>query len=201
MSLLRRTVTAASLALLFLPGSGGAQAVSLGEYVRLRQAQAAASTSVHRQALERRAAEALERLLAAAPHGSILVVAAERRRDSETAAAIELARLAARGGRATMEALGGERAQSPTWQRAGEIGMDAYLAVTRRLLEEPAFLSDEAPQQFDPNAPGPRRAVTVRFTVGEEAREMRALYGQPYERLSAVVAAVLEFSRTVPLRP
>ncbi len=56
-------------------------------------------------------------------------------------------------------------------------------------------------QRFDPNAPGPRRAVAVTVVIGEEAREAAALWGPPYERLSAVAAAVVEFARAIPLLP
>lgn len=139
--------------------------------------------------------------MAAAGRRSQLLVVAERRRDYEASPEIQVARLVARDGRVTLEALQGPRPQSPDWERAGEVEPDAYLAVLRRLLDDSTFLAEWPAQRFDPNAPGPRRAVTLRLAIGDEERELVALSGTPYERLRAVAAALLEFCRLVPLRP
>jgi hypothetical protein len=41
----------------------------------------------------------------------------------------------------------------------------------------------------------------VRLGIGDDEREMQALDGPPYERLAALAGALLEFCRSVPLRP
>jgi len=78
---------------------------------------------------------------------------------------------------------------------------DAYLAVLARLLRDPAVAGDWPPPRFDPNAPGPRRAVVLQLAIGEDERAMQALDGPPYERLAALAGPLLEFCRSVPLRP
>jgi hypothetical protein len=129
------------------------------------------------------------------------VILAERRGDHDTAPALETARLVAREGRVTLQALAGPRPQSPDWERAGLVEMDAYLAVLDRLLRDPALAGDWPPPRFDPNAPGPRRAVVVQLAIGDQQREMQALAGAPYERLAALAGALLAFCRAVPLQP
>jgi hypothetical protein len=106
----------------------------------------------------------------------------------------------AREGRVTLQALAGSRPQSPDWERAGVVETDAYLALLDRLLRDPALAGEWPAPRFDPNAPGPRRAVVVRLAIGEDEREMQALDGPPYERLAALAGALLQFCRSVPLR-
>jgi hypothetical protein len=154
-----------------------------------------------RAALERRASPALDALLAAARRRSRLVILTERRNGHETAPAIETARLVARQGRVTLQALAGPRPQSPDWERTGVVDTDAYVALLDRLLRDPALAGEWPAPRFDPNAPGPRRAVVVRLAIGEDEREMQALDGPPYERLAALAHALFEFCRSVPLRP
>jgi hypothetical protein len=67
-----------------------------------------------------------------------------------------------------------------------------------RLLEAPAVIADQPAQVFDPNAPGPRRAVALRIVVGEEERGLQALRGAPYEAIQPLVALVTEFARVAP---
>jgi hypothetical protein len=154
-----------------------------------------------RAVLERRAGPALDALLAAARRSSRLVILTERRSGDETAPAVETARLVAREGRVTLQALAGPRPQSPDWERAGVVEANAYVALLDRLLRDPALAAEWPAPRFDPNAPGPRRAVVVRLAIGEDEREMQALDGPPYERLAALARALLEFCRSVPLRP
>jgi hypothetical protein len=188
------------LALLF-PLSVAAQPVALDDYVQLRRSLAAAPDDAARAALERQAGEALDALLAAARHRSRLLILAERRGGHDTAPALETARLVARDGRVTLQALAGPRPQSPDWERAGFVEMGAYLAVLDRLLRDPALAGDWPAPRFDPNAPGPRRAVVVQLAIGDHEREMQALDGPPYERLAALAGALLAFCRSVPLQP
>jgi hypothetical protein len=128
------------------------------------------------------------------------VILMERRRDYETAPAVQTARLVAREGRVTLLALAGPRPQSPDWERAGVVETDAYVAVLDRLLRDPALAGDWPAPRFDANAPGPRQAIVVRLAIGEDEREMQALAGAPYERLAALAGPLLEFCRSVPLR-
>ena len=187
--------------LLFPLSTAAAQPVALDDYVRMRRALEAARDDAARAALERQAGAALDTLLAAARRSSRLVILTERRGGYETGPALETARLVAREGRVTLQALAGPRPQSPDWERAGLVEMGAYLAVLERLLRDPALAGDWPAPRFDPNAPGPRRAIVVQLAIGEDEREMQALDGPPYERLAALAGALLEFCRSVPLRP
>jgi hypothetical protein len=185
--------------LLLLPVAVAAQPVALDDYVRMRRSLDAARDGAARAALERQAGLALDTLLAAARRDSRLLIMMEQRRGYDTAPSLQTARLVARDGRVTLQALAGPRPQSPDWERAGVVEAAAYLAVLDRLLRDPALAGDWPPPRFDPNAPGPRRAIVVRLAIGEGEREMQALDGSPYERLAELAAAVLEFCRSVPL--
>jgi hypothetical protein len=165
----------------------------------MRRSLDAARDGAARAALERQAGLALDTLLAAARRDSRLLIMMEQRRGYDTAPSLQTARLVARDGRVTLQALAGPRPQSPDWERAGVVEAAAYLAVLDRLLRDPALAGDWPPPRFDPNAPGPRRAIVVRLAIGEGEREMQALDGSPYERLAELAAAVLEFCRSVPL--
>jgi hypothetical protein len=166
----------------------------------MRRALDAARDAAARAALERQAGAALDTLLDAARRSSRLVILMERRRGYETAPALETARLVAREGRVTLQALAGPRPQSPEWERAGVVETGAYLAVLDRLLRDPALADDWPAPRFDANAPGPRRAIVVRLAIGQDEREMQALDGGPYQRLAALAGALLEFCRSVPLQ-
>jgi hypothetical protein len=187
--------------LLLFPLGAAAQPVALDDYLQMRRALDAARDGAARAALERRAGAARDTLLAAARRSSRLAILAERRGGYETAPALQTARLVAREGRVTLQALAGPRPQSPDWERAGAVETGAYLAVLDRLLRDPALAGDWPTPRLDPNAPGPRRAIVVRLAIGEDEREMQALDGPPYERLAALAGALLEFCRSVPLRP
>ena len=102
---------------------------------------------------------------------------------------MQTARLVAREGRVTLQALAGPRPQSPDWERAGVVETDAYLAVLDRLLRDPALAGDWPAPRFDATAPGPRRAIVVQLAIGEDERELQALAGLPYERLAALAGA------------
>jgi hypothetical protein len=186
---------------LLLPPALAAQPVALDDYVQMRRSLEATRDEAGRAALERRAGAARETLLAAARRSSRVVILTERRGGYETAPARQTARLVAREGRVSLQALAGPRPQSPDWERAGVVELDAYLAVLDRLLRDPALGGDWPAPRFDPNAPGPRQAVVVQLAIGEHEREMQALAGPPYERLAALAGALLEFCRSVPLRP
>ena len=157
---------------------------------------AAAGAALERQAATRPSTRCWPR----PARSSRLVILTERRRGYETAPAVQAARLVAREGRVTLQALAGPRPQSPDWERAGVVETGAYLAVLDRLLRDPALAGDWPAPRFDPNAPGPRQAIVVRLAIGEDEREMQALAGPPYERLAALAGALLEFCRSVPLR-
>jgi hypothetical protein len=192
---------AALCLLLLLPLGVAAQPVALDDYVQMRRSLEAARDDAARAALERQAGAARDTLLAAARRSSRLVILTERRGGYETAPARQTARLVAREGHVTLQALGGPRPQSPDWERAGVVEVGAYLAVLDRLLRDPALAGDWPTPRFDPNAPGPRRAIVVQLAIGENEREMQALDGAPYEQLAALAGALLEFCRSVPLRP
>jgi hypothetical protein len=196
-----RSGVAALWVLLLLPGVVAAQPVALDDYVQMRRSLEATRDGAARAALERQAGLALDTLLAAARRDSRLLVMTERRRDFETAPALETARLVARDGRVTLQAVGGARPQSPEWERAGTVDPAAYLAVVDRLLRDAALIDDWPAPRFDPNAPGPRRAIVVRLAIEAGEREMQALGGPPYERLATLAAVLLEFCRSVPLGP
>jgi hypothetical protein len=194
---------AALLLVLVLAGAGPAcaQPASLEGYLALRRQLVERADGPDRAGLERRSAELRAALLSAAGRRSRLFVSLERRPDYEATAEVRLARLAARDGQATIEAMSGARTQSPGWERAGEIEPDAYVALIGRLLDDPTVTAGLPPPTFDPNAPGPRKAAVLRLAIGEEEWTLEALSGAPYERLSAVVAAVIEFCRIIPLLP
>jgi len=166
----------------------------------MRRALDTARDGAAQAALEQQVAAGHDALLAAARRSSRLVILTERRSGFETAPALQTARLVAREGHVTLQALAGPRPQSPDWERAGVVETGAYLAVLDRLLRDPALSDDWPAPRFDPNAPGPRRAIVVRVAIGEDEREMQALDGAPYERLAALAGALLEFCRSVPLR-
>ena len=187
--------------LLLLPLRVAAQPVALDDYLQMRRSVDAARDGGARAGLEREAGAALDALLVAARRSSRLVILTDRRGGYETGPALQTARLVAREGRVTLQALAGPRPQSPDWERAGVVETDADLAVLARLLRDPAVAGDWPPPRFDPNAPGPRRAVVLQLAIGEDEREMQALDGPPYERLAALAGALLEFCRSVPLRP
>jgi hypothetical protein len=187
--------------LLLWAGSLGAQSSTLDEYLHLRRSLAAATDGAARARIEREAAAALEALLGSARRSSRLVITVERRGGYETTPALQAARLVAREGRVTLQALGGPRPQSPDWERAGLIEPDAYLSMLRRLLADPALVADWPGARFDPNAPGPRQAVVVRLAIGDDEREMQALAGPAYERLGALARELLDLCRSVPLAP
>lgn len=185
------------------PLTVAAQPVALDAYVALRRSLEAAPDGAARRRLERQAEATRETLLAAAREGSRLLVMMDRRGGSEAEAtpSLETARLVARDGRITLQALGGPRPQSPHWERAGLVAPADYVAVMDRLLRDPALVADWPTPRFDPNAPGPRRAVVVRLAIGEDEQEMQAVAGPGYERLAGLAAGLLEFCRTVPLEP
>lgn len=186
--------------LLFPLSTAAAQPVALDDYLRMRRSLDMARDGAARAVIERQAGAALDTLLAAARRRSRLAILAERRGGHDTASTVQTARLVAREGRVTLQALAGPRPQSPDWERAGVVETDAYLAVVERLLRDPALAANWPAPHFDPNAPGPRRAVVVRLAIGEDEREMQALDGPPYERLAILAGALLEFCRSVPLR-
>jgi len=189
------------LLLLLAPPVLAAQPLPLDDYLQLRRSIEAARDDAARAVLERQAGAAREALLAQARRSSRLVILAEHRGGYETAPARQTARLVAREGRVTLQALAGPRPQSPDWERAGVVEMGAYLGILDRLLRDPALAGDWPTPRFDANAPGPRRAIVVHLAIAEHEREMQALAGPPYERLAALAGALLEFCRSVPLRP
>jgi hypothetical protein len=186
--------------LLFPLGIAAAQPVALDDYLQMRRSLDTVRDGAARAVLERQAGAALDTLLAAARRRSRLAILVERRGGHDTAPAVRTARLVAREGRVTLQALAGPRPQSPDWERAGTVELAAYLAVLEGLLRDPALAADWPAPRFDPNAPGPRQAVVVRLAIGEDERELQALDGPPYERLAILAGALLEFCRSVPLR-
>src|SRR6266852_6230064 len=141
--------------LLFPLSTAAAQPVALDDYLQMRRSLEAARDGAARAALEQQAAAALDALLGAARRSSRLVILTERRGGFETGPALETARLVAREGRVTLEALAGPRPQSPDWERAGVVEMGAYLAVLDRLLRDPALAGDW-PAPGDRGAAGDR---------------------------------------------
>ena len=187
--------------LLLFPLGVAAQPVTLDDYIQIRRFFEATRDETTRARLEHQAAAAHGTLLATARRSSRLMILSEQRSGYETAARLQTARLVAREGHVTLQALTGPRPQSPDWERAGVVETDAYLAMLAALLRDPALVGEWPVPRFDANTPGPRRAIVVRLTIGEGDREMQALVGPPYERLAALVGTLLEFCRTVPLRP
>ncbi len=194
---------AALLLVLVLVGAGpvGAQPVSLESYLTLHRRLAEGPDDADRARLERLVVELRGALLRSAAQSSRVFVALERRPDAEEAGEVGVARLVAVDEAVTVEAMGGARAQTPAWERAGALSLDAYLALMARLLDDSTVTAGFPPQRFDPNAPGPRRAAMLRLAIGDEEWALSALYGAPYERLSAIAAAVVEFCRAIPLLP
>ncbi len=194
---------AALLLALVLAGAGplDAQPVSLESYLTLHRRLAESSDEADRARLERLVAELRGALLRSATESSRVFVALERRPDAESAGEVGVARLVAVDETVTVEAMGGTRAHTPEWERAGELSLDAYLALMARLLDDSTVTAGFPLQSFDPNAAGPRRAAMLRLAIGDEEWALSALYGAPYERLSAIAAAVVELCRVVPLLP
>jgi hypothetical protein len=170
----------------------------LTAYVRLRQYLAVEREPPDREALLERIARAREMLIAAASRFSRLSASLERRPDGDLPGESRLARVAARDGEVSVEALAGIRVQSPAWRRAEEVPLAPYLEFVRRFLDGPALGEDFPAQTLDPNDPGARRAAAVRLVIGDEEWRAAALRGEPYERLTAIAEAVLEFARRVP---
>jgi hypothetical protein len=172
----------------------------LAAWIRLRQYLATPEAAAEPSASEGLAArvERARTALAAGAARRSRVVAIADRRDFEEPAERLVVRLVGRDGVATVEALVRVGRTGPAWERAGEIAMEVYLALVMRLLEAPAVIADHPIQVFDPNAPGPRRAVALRIVVGEEERGLQALRGAPYEAIQPLVALVTEFARVAP---
>jgi hypothetical protein len=196
-------VWAALLLALVLAGADplDAQPVSLESYLTLHRRLAESSDEADRARLGRLVAELRGALLRSAAESSRVFVALERRPDAESAGEVGMARLVALDETVTVEAMGGARAQTPEWERAGELPLDVYLALMARLLDDSTVSAGFPPQSFDPNASGPRRAAMLRLAIGDEEWALSALYGAPYERLSAIAAAVVELCRAIPLKP
>jgi hypothetical protein len=170
-------------------------------YVRLRQYLAAAPGAADREALQHRIARARRMLLETAARQSRVIALTETRVSWEAPGERQVIRLVARQGRATVEALSGVRVTSPAWERAGEIDEAAYVALVSQLLDSPALLEESPPQILDPNEPGPRRAVVLRLVLGEEERVRQALRGPSYERLDSLAQMILDFARSVQVKP
>jgi len=170
-------------------------------YVRLRQYLAAAPGAADREALQHRIARARRMLLETAARQSRVIALTETRVSWEAPGERQVIRLVARQGRATVEALSGVRVTSPAWERAGEIDEAAYVALVSQLLDSPALLEESPPQILDPNEPGPRRAVVLRLVLGEEERVRQALRGPSYEGLDSLAQMILDFARSVQVKP
>ena len=170
-------------------------------YVRLRQYLAAAPGAADREALRDRIARARRMLLETAARQSRVIALTETRASWEAPGERRVIRLVAREGRATVEALSGVRVTSPAWERAGEIDEAAYVALVSQLLDSPALLEESPPQILDPNEPGPRRAVVLRLVLGEEERVRQALRGPSYEGLDSLAQMILDFARSVQVKP
>lgn len=173
----------------------------LAAYIRLRQYLAAAPGAPGQDALQARIVKARRTLLDIAARQSRVIALIETRPMSEAPGDRQVIRLVARQGHATVEALSGVRIAAPAWERAGEIDETAYVGLVSQLLDSPALLEESPPQVLDPNEPGPRRAVMLRLIVGEEERVRQALRGEPYEALSALAEVIVDFSRTVRVKP
>jgi hypothetical protein len=173
----------------------------LAAWIRLHQylatPEAAAAPAGSNDGLAARVERARAALAAGAVRRSRVVAIADRR-DFEEPAERLVVRLVGRDGVATVEALGRVGRTGPAWERAGEIAIEVYRALVMRLLEAPAVIADHPVQVFDPNAPGPRRAVALRIVVGDEERGLQALRGAPYEAIQRLVALVTEFARVAP---
>jgi hypothetical protein len=173
----------------------------LTAFIRLGQFLEREPGAADREVLAARLARSRDALVAGAARRSRVMTTSERRPDYEGGSERLVVRLAARDRRATLEALAGFRIQSPLWERAGEVPLPAYLDLMRRLLDAPALRSEIPSQSFDPNAPGPRRAVTLRLVIGDEEWSLQALRGDPFERLNELTAWIVEFARTVAMVP
>lgn len=172
----------------------------LTAWIRLRQYLATpegTAAPADAPALAARVERARVALVAGAARRSRVVAIADRRDFDEPAERL-VVRLVARDGVTTVEALVRVGRTGPAWERAGEIPSEVYVALVMRLLDAPAVIADQPTQVFDPNAPGPRRAVALRIVVGDEERGLQALRGAPYEALQPLVALVAEFARAAP---
>jgi hypothetical protein len=166
--------------------------VRLGQYLDLDP------LASDRVTLEAHVARAREALLEQAPRQSLVLATVERRAEPGDQGERHVVRLAARHGAATLEALSGPRLQAPRWERGGAIDMAAYLALLRRLLDAPALRDEFSVAGFDPNAPRPWRAATLRLIIGDEERYLEARGGEPYERLRPLAGLVIDFARSTP---
>jgi hypothetical protein len=169
----------------------------LTAWIRLRQYLTTPEGAGAAEALAARLERARVALATTAARHSRVIAVADRR-DFEEPAERLVVRLVGRDGVVTVEALARVGRSSPAWERAGEIAPGVYVALVMRLLDSPAVIADQPVQTFDPNAPGPRRAVSLRLVVGEEERALQALRGAPYEAIQPLVALVLEFARSAP---
>lgn len=169
----------------------------LTAWIRLGQYLASAEGAGATEALGARREWARAALAVAASRRSRVVAVADRRDFDEPSERL-VVRLVGRDGVATVEALARVGRGGPAWERAGEVATEVYVALIMRLLEAPAVIADQPPQTFDPNVPGPRRAVSLRIVIGEEERALQALRGAPYEAIQPLVALVLEFARSAP---
>jgi hypothetical protein len=171
----------------------------LTAWIRLRQYLASPEGAGAAESLAPRLERARAALTTSAGRRSRVIAVADRRDFDEPAERL-VVRLVGRDGVATVEALARVGRGGPGWERTGEIAPEVYVALVMRLLEAPAVIADQPVQTFDPNAPGPRRAVALRLIVGEEERALQALRGDPYDAIQKLVTLVLEFARTAPER-
>jgi hypothetical protein len=164
--------------------------------IRLRQCLDATPGAPDRPAVEARLAEARRTVLQDARGRSMVLTTIERRPDYGVAGERYVVRLVARDGRVTLEALAGSRPGPTVWERSGVVATPAYLDLLRDLLDGPGLAQPTPAQVFDPNAPGPRQAVTLRVAVGREEEIREALRGEAYERLRRTAEGVVEFARS-----